>query len=267
MRNLYKLKYLRKVFIPLLQTFSFDFRVTHPWVKGQKYLLNSFLHKGYWYHGSNREKLSMNLFKKIIKKDDFVIEVGGHIGFISLFFQDIVGSNGSLVIFEPGSNNLPYLKENVKPFKNIEVREKAVGDYEGIIAFYEDGITGQNNSVVENFDGLEANSKLAFVKKQVKKVEVPISKIDGNFDVESINFIKIDIEGGELEALKGAEKTIKRCKPFIMVEIQKNEDEILQFFNSLNYSLFDESLNQLFKSSDLEGNVFCFPKDIDTSKF
>lgn len=63
---LYRIKTLRKAFLPALKKFSFDFWMRHPWVKGQKTFLNSFNHKGYWYHGVNRERRTMELFAAII---------------------------------------------------------------------------------------------------------------------------------------------------------------------------------------------------------
>jgi len=97
--------------MPLLKATAFDLSIAHPWVPPSRFRLNSFRHKGYWYHGKSRELRTMQLFAKLIRPNDTVAEVGGHIGFISMFFAKLVGDNGRVVVFEPGSNNLPYLRQ------------------------------------------------------------------------------------------------------------------------------------------------------------
>lgn len=91
MSELYKMTKLRKIALPLLKCFSFDFWMRHPWLHDQKIFLNSFKHKGYWYHGRNRELKTMELFYSLIPQKSVVVEVGGHIGFISQYFRSLVG--------------------------------------------------------------------------------------------------------------------------------------------------------------------------------
>lgn len=142
--NLYSLKYLRVIALPILKKFSFDVTIKNHWVPSAKLKLNTFKHKGYWYHGKSREYDTMVIFKDLINEDNFVVEVGGHIGYISIFFNHLVGNNGNLVVFEPGTNNLPYITENIKnaPFKNQTFRQVAVGQEVRTATFYEDGLIG-----------------------------------------------------------------------------------------------------------------------------
>ena len=79
---LYKISFLRRIFLPLLQKLSpSEVHIKHHYT-GQKFVLHPFINKGYWYHGKNREVDTMNLFKKFIKTGDTVIEVGANIGYI-----------------------------------------------------------------------------------------------------------------------------------------------------------------------------------------
>jgi FkbM family methyltransferase len=256
--NLYDLKYLRAVALPLLKKFSFDTNIQHHWVPSAKLKLNTFRHKGYWYHGKSREHETMMIFKDLIKENDVVVEVGGHIGYISIFFSHLVGENGSVIVFEPGTNNLPYITHNIKnaPFENHMIKQVAVGQEEGTATFYEDDLTGQNNSLVRDFDGFSNNSKNSFVDAKVHEKTVKVTTLDLEFYDRKVDFIKIDIEGGEWPAMLGAEKIIKNQCPILMVEIQADREDIFQFMSDHNYIGFDEHKFIIKKSEKLNGNIF-----------
>lgn len=258
----HKILLLRKIILPILKKLSRDIEIKHPWLDNKKLItLNSFKHKGYWYHGKRREEKSMKLFSKIVLPNSNVIEVGGHIGFISLFFEKLNATSGMVYVFEPGSNNLPYIEKNISNSIRIELIKKAIGDKQGIVEFYEDDLTGQNNSVVEDFQGLKNNQKFSFVKSKTTKVQVPITTLDHEFQDKKVDFIKIDIEGGEWAAICGAQKIISQQKPAIMVEVQANEKEIFSKLSELNYVLFDEEMHILTEKSQLKSNVFCLHKE------
>lgn len=255
-------KYLRSVALPLLKKFSFDAKIKHHWVPNTKFKLNTFKHKGYWYHGKSREHETMMIFRDLIKENNVVVEVGGHIGYISIFFSHLVGDNGSVIVFEPGSNNLPYITDNIKnaPFENHTIKKVAVGQEEGIATFYEDDLTGQNNSLVRDFDGFKSNSKNSFVDAQVHEKTVKVTTLDLEFEDGKVDFIKIDIEGGEWPALLGAEKLIKNQCPILMVEIQEDRNKIFQFMNDHNYIGFNDQKFIIKEYSKLNGNIFWLNK-------
>lgn len=119
----------------------------------------------------------------------------------------------------------------------------------------------QNNSVVEDFQGLKNNQKFSFVKNKTTKVQVPMTTLDHEFQDKKVDFIKIDIEGGEWVTICGAQKIIDQQTPAIMVEVQANEKEILFKFSELNYALFAEERHILTEKSQLKGNGFCLHKE------
>lgn len=257
---LYKISILRKITLPLLKAIDFDISYSHPWIKDISINLSLFKHKGYWYHGKRREEKTMMLFKKIIKPNDSIVEIGGHIGFISLWFNELSKSNGEIFVFEPGSNNLPYIRRNTQKATRIILIEKAVGSEVGAIIFYEDSLTGHNNSVVKNFDGYKANSEASFVKSNIEEKSVPLTTIDYELSAKKIDFIKIDIEGGEYPAVLGAKKTIAINHPAMMIEIQANEIELYEYLINEGYFLFNEDSQLITSPSTLKNNIFCLHK-------
>ncbi len=246
--------------MPVLKRYSFDFYIKHPWIKECNLKLNSFKHKGYWYHRKNREKASMMFFELLINPDFIIVEVGGHIGFITLYFANLVGEKGKVFVFEPGSNNLPYIRGNINRsrYKNIiELLELAIGETDNYVSFYEDSLTGQNNSLVKNFEGLRRNTERSYIIPDVSEKIVKMTSLDKYFYNLNIDFIKIDIEGYEWPALQGASSLVRRCHPAFMVEVQANENEIFEYFLKNDYLLFNENRSSLKEPNELKQNVFC----------
>ena len=250
----------------VLKLFEFDFNITHHYT-GLKFKLNSYLHKGYWYHGKSREYETVVLFKELIKAGDSVIEVGGHLGYFTTYFSSLVGIEGNVVVFEPGKNNLSYLKNNIgnirsDVFGKINLIEKGVGNIDGELEFFLDPITGQNNSFVKDFKGFYANrSQSADVNAQIITDKVPIIKLDTFLSSYNLipDFIKVDVEGFEWEVVQGMVDTIKNHRPNLMIEIQSNSDKILEFFFQNSYRIYNEKREEIL---DTNGYLKLFTPNI-----
>src|SRR5436189_5658161 len=103
--KLYQNKKLRKIIIPMLKKLNpGNIHIKHHYT-GSKFRIDPFVYKVYWYHGKNREKVQMYIFKTIIKEGDTVIELGGHIGYISLYFSNLAGPFGKLYFLVHGPNH------------------------------------------------------------------------------------------------------------------------------------------------------------------
>ena len=262
--NLSRISVLRKIFLPILRSTAMDIKIRHPYVREIMLSLNSFKHKGYWYFRKNREKETMNLFSLLIKPNAHIVEVGGHIGFISTFFMKLAGSGGMLTVFEPGVNNLPYIKRNIQAASAIGATatliEKAVGDRVGDATFYEEDLTGQNNSIIKNFKGFEQNAKNSFSKAKTVERTVAMTTLDITLKDHLVDFIKIDVEGFEKYVLFGAHETLDRDKPILMVEVQADEDDIFNFFKDNGWLMFSDKGISLLSPAELKENVFVLHK-------
>jgi FkbM family methyltransferase len=266
LENLSQAAFARRVVLPVLKASAFNLSIRHPWVPGAKVRLNSFRHKGYGFFGRGREEQTMELFAALITPGATIVEVGGHIGFITTYFASLAGPTGNITVFEPGTNNLPYIRDNIAclsqsaRYAPIELVEKAVGDFCGTVEFYEDNLTGQNNSIVEDFKGLKDNAGAAFTELHTEKRVAPITTLDQEMAKHQIDFVKIDVEGFELGVLTGMIDIVERCKPIIMVEVQADEAEIFEYFKVSGYTLYSENRQLVVSPDKLKQNIFALHK-------
>jgi len=250
----------RESILWLLRSTSRDVLMTNPW-SGQKMRVNTYQHKNYWFYGKDRERSTMNLFSEYIRPGDIVIEMGAHIGFMSQLFSELVGDEGRVVVFEPGSNNLPYLRPNVANLHNVTIEELAVSDFDGEATFFEDDITGQNNSLLADYEGLNGVAGTHGTEARRTERLVPVVTLDSytrEHDLK-VDFIKIDIEGNELAALRGATQTLRSVR-IAMVEVTENFDEVAEILVDAGFILRSSAGEPVLRLAT-KGNYFAIRDD------
>ena len=252
------MSWLRKPALAMLKTFNRDISIKHHWV-GTGFRLNLYHHKGYWYHGRKREKECIEFFYKLVGPKDVVFEVGGHIGYLSQIFASTARR---VVVFEPGQNNLTYLRQNLSPFQNVEIVEKAVSDENGTATFYLDPLTGQNNSLVKDYHVFSTNRLYADRSATTTETLVELVRLDDYVKQAGVfpTFIKIDVEGAELKVLRGMESILRNQRPRLMVEVSENLREVEQLLREHQYILLQP--NQVpIKTLETLDNVFAIPSE------
>ncbi|MBN2477077.1 MAG: FkbM family methyltransferase [Pirellulales bacterium] len=239
--RVHKSRILRRVFLPLLARFNpGDITIRHHYT-GDRIRIHSYHHKGYWFHGRQREAATMQLFRRFLSEGATVLDVGGHTGYVALYLASLVGPEGQVFVFEPGENNLPYLRHNTRGKANVTVVEKGAGSRNERRVFYIEGLTGQNNSFVHDFEVLETNKARAYAAgADVRQTVVDVVALDEFCREEAVRpgFIKIDVEGFEREVLQGASSLLQNVHPMLMVEIQADHAEVMQLAGRHGYRLF-----------------------------
>jgi FkbM family methyltransferase len=222
--------------------------------------LNSFRHKGYWYHGKKREAETMQAFSNLIGSGERIVEVGGHIGYITLWLARLAGPTGYVVVFEPGSNNLPYLRRNLNGLPNVTLIEKGCAAESGELEFFEDDLSGQNNSFIPNFKVLKTNvTNAPGIRTKVVNRVASVCRLDSVLSaiLTSVDFVKIDTEGYELSVLLGATNLFRQSRPpKFMVEIQEDADAIFKIFENEGYNVYDSSGRKVNVTDKTEINFF-----------
>lgn len=259
MKPIYKTKFLRRLILSVFSRLNpGDISIRHHYT-GHRIHIHSFKHKGYWFHGMRRERSTMLLFEELTHKGDVVIEVGSHIGYIAAYLATLVGDTGQLIVFEPGPNNLPYLRKNIEHHKNVSVIPKAVGQTNDKLPFYLENLTGQNNTLVADFEIFQRNVQNAGLKSEYETILVDVVTLDNFLESEpKVDFIKIDVEGAELDVLLGAGNILKTHKPIVMVESNRNGDDLYDCLSNLGYIIFSSERQSVSHGDDMQdGNFFC----------
>lgn len=254
-------RFARRVALPVLSRVNpGDITITHHWT-GRPFRVHSFRHKGYWYHRGNRERASMLMSARLLGPGDVVVEVGAHVGYLAEFFAELVGPAGRLDVYEPAPDNLRYLQRNLAGRDNVSIHEVALSDEIGYASFFVEDLTGQNNSLVADYEVLEGNQSRAGVRAHLTEIRVPTDTLDNRYaNAERLDFIKVDVEGAELQVLRGGTQVLSTLRPIVFVEISLNHEQTRDFLRALGYRLFAPDGTEETGASGLE-NHFALHRD------
>jgi FkbM family methyltransferase len=237
------IRWLRRLTLKILRVIAPSrIRIRHHWT-GDSFTLDPYRHKGYWWYGASREEATIRALQTLLHKGDSCVEVGGHIGYITAILAKVVGPRGRVVVYEPGPNNLPFLTENVRRWSNVRIRPVAVGPACEKRILYVENVTGQNNSLVQDYSIFIGNARSANVAAKVEECAIDVVSLDTEGDVvqRPVTLIKIDAEGFEREILEGARSLLISDLPMLMVEITSNRAAVFTLLEELGYVAFGET--------------------------
>lgn len=245
---------MRKLIFPLLSKFDFRFTIKHHYTT-RNFTLKFWSHKGYWFYGAAREKKEISNFFELLKEDEVIFEIGGHIGYITQIFEQIVGEKGKVLVAEPTPESINLLRKN--KLKSTILVDKAVSDCIGVRKFYTEKFGGFTNSLNKEFTENTTNtfSKYQGIKyDQINETLVETISIDEIVKISKLTptFLKIDVEGAELDVLKGAKDTLKNVRG-LMVEVTCNKEEVFDFLTGYSLIPIYTPEGQVLS---LNGNVF-----------
>ncbi len=180
-----------------------------------------------------------------------IFDIGAYIGYYTIILGRLSGPEGKVIAFEP----IDFLKERilnsarVNRLSNITVETLAVGNKSGFVKFW----------VHEDPEGGYGTSSSAHRPIGSKSVKVRMTTIDEYVNkrkLDRLDLIKIDVEGGEVQVLEGAYESLKKFRPFLILEfndeVSKKESEII--LKSLEYKW--KTLGQ----STYGVHILAFPK-------
>lgn len=273
-----KIKFLRGFVLSLLSFFEKEIKIKHD-ITGRPFHLMLSAHKGYWFYGKRREKDEINILRTIIKSNFKILEIGGHIGYLTNFFESIqeknkknnnIKNNFRIAVAEPFPNSVYFLKKNIR--SSSKIIEKAFYHTPNEkIEFYTENYGGFTNSIKKDFTEETVNKFINNQhrrKKGLNKIFVHTESIDNFSKINFFNpdFIKIDVEGAEYDVLIGAKETLKNVK-CMMIEITRNKSEIFSLLKENEFCLFDSKLKEIKSFNLLEGNIFCINVDLHSELF
>jgi len=211
------------------------------------------------------EQGTVAVLQDFLSHGDTFVDAGANIGWLSLVGANKVGNQGRVYAYEPVPSTFEILTSNkeLNQFAQITLNQFALGNTEEILTIYPEKENRGGASILNHHSE--------------NGVQIKVKKLD-NLNIEStINVIKIDVEGFELDVLKGAIKVIKKDKPKLIIEhsIDRNntaeEFEIYNWLQDLGiYKIYKlktakerkSKLIEIKSNQDLpeHDNIFCIPK-------
>jgi len=182
-----------------------------------------------WYdlQSTDPEWLEMRFLKDhMIEKDDVILECGGHNGCTAVVLSKWIGEGGKVITFEALPKNCDIIEMNIEQnsLQNVTLERKAVGAKRGKITI----VDTSNSSVATSGQG----------------IEVELTCLD---EYEHLNptFIKIDVEGFEVQVLRGARRILSK-RPKFAIEIHTGAfakygdsmDDLFRLIGVENYKLW-----------------------------
>jgi FkbM family methyltransferase len=153
------------------------------------------------------EPYTTELFKRAVKPGAIVIDIGAQFGYYSLLAAKFAGPEGKVFAFEPVPSNFKILKKNIQMNNYAHIIhpiQKAIGNKQGKVTLF----LYERSDSHGMFPNLQATVKEAIC--------VECITIDELFGEQSVDVIKMDIEGNEPYALQGMKKTVSRSNNLVL---------------------------------------------------
>jgi FkbM family methyltransferase len=209
-------------------------------LRGKKWIVGSSNH-GCWLGSYEYEK--QMAFCQEVRKGSVVYDLGANVGFYSLLASTLAGKEGQVFSFEPSPRNLHYLSKHIElnRIANCRIFDMAVSSSDGVAQFYLDPNPAEGRLI-------QGRQKHTVQVKTVKLDTLVFSRGTAPPDL-----LKCDIEGGEYEALKGAEETLRQFAPVIFLathgpEVHRHCCELL---GSLGYELLPLDNSSLSEATEI----------------
>ncbi len=196
-------------------------------LKGKKWIATS----GKKFITGKFEPYKSEAFLKEFIPGSIFYDIGAHIGYFSAIACSLNAGKGHVYAFEPRPDNSNFFRRHMKAnkFEGFTLTQAAVSAKEGEVRF--NANTGTATGHISPMGNLTV--KVISIDRQFEAGVIPAP-----------DFIKIDVEGGEIEVLKGCEKVISTCKPKILVATHgpQTHEFVINFLNTHGYQY--EVLNQ-----------------------
>jgi FkbM family methyltransferase len=153
------------------------------------------------------EPIETALFAEAVGVGEIAVDIGANIGYYTLLFAKRVGAAGRVIAFEPDPDNCRILARNLAEsrYENVTICPAAVSDTDATLQLFR---SAANRMDHRTYDAGEAR----------EMVTVPAVSLDVYFadNLRPIHWIKMDIQGAELRALRGM-KGVLRANPEIVL--------------------------------------------------
>lgn len=198
-------------------------RVLQGPARGLRWIVGSSTH-GCWL--GSYEYAKRRTVERLIRSNAVVYDVGANVGFYTLLSSVLVRPSGQVVSFEPLPRNVAYLRRHVEMNRlhNVTVMPIALGERSGVARFREAADASMGSLCEDGSLAVQVESMDDLVARAL---------------IPEADVIKMDIEGGELAALRGAQALLARRRPVIVLATHGAEihDQCCRLLTGLGYDL------------------------------
>jgi FkbM family methyltransferase len=186
------------------------------------------------------ERETVHAFAALLAPGMTVMDIGANIGQFTLVAAARVGATGRVHAFEPTPELAAHILNNVElnGLENVAVNEIAVSEVAGraILHFSEPGDPGENSIF-----------NLAPCARALEVSTITVDEYVAGRGIGRVDALKMDIEGAEMPALRGARKLLSddeppvlilECHPKTLAFTGQNPDDMLSLLSSYGYSLY-----------------------------
>lgn len=148
-----------------------------------------------------------SFLQRSVKKGERAIDLGANIGYFTVLLAHLVGPEGQVIAFEPESENFALLEQNVATngYANVDLRRQAVADRSGLTFLYRNPTNPGDHRIV------------AGNRTEGEEVEVVALDDAAGPEFGLVRWIKMDVQGAELAALRGMRRLIESCPSLTIV--------------------------------------------------
>lgn len=221
-------------------------------------------------YGGGFENAERNLIERLLQPGMTVLDIGAHHGFFTLLASRKVGAAGRVLAVEPSPRERRKLLRHLRLNRcaNVRVEACALGSVPGETELFVvvGSETGCNSLRPPN------------TAEPTERVRVPVLTVDACLErakMPRVDFVKLDVEGGELEVLKGAVGLLeRRPRPFFLCEVQEIRTrpwgyasrEIIEFLRTRGYRWFaPQGQGKLMAvpvdQVEFDGNFLAYPSE------
>jgi FkbM family methyltransferase len=178
---------------------------------------------------------------QLLRAGAVTVDVGANIGYYTALFQRLSGSKGQVHSFEANPFTAALLRtaRDENGWDNVRINNLAVGDVPATIRVEAMDLDGAVADAGFNLGG--------WVVREAADGEwsleiTSLDKYATDNALEKLHFLKVDVEGFELKVMQGADRVIRRFRPYIVMEMRAEDDadekrcgQLLEFLGKRDY--------------------------------